>query len=279
MSTSLRLRIDLAYDGTDFHGWAKQKDPELRTVQGVMEDALSLVLRVPTALTVAGRTDAGVHAQAQVAHFDIPAESLEQRSIDGDPGKLVRRLAKLLPDDVAVRAVEVAPDGFDARFSALRRHYRYRVTTAESGPLPTRSRDTATWNRPVAIEDMQAAADALVGLHNFAAFCKARPHATTVRELQAFTWKDVSTQWEPQTYEAEVTADAFCWNMVRSLVSTCLMVGQGKREADVVKQLLGEAERSPLVPLAPAKGLSMEGVDYPPAEELASRASVTRARR
>ena len=138
----VRLRLDLAYDGTDFHGWAKQKGG-LRTVQGVLEEQLAMIARTEVPLTVAGRTDAGVHARGQVAHVDVPQEMLEQRSVGGDPGKLVRRLAKLLPEDVRVHGCEVAPEGFDARFSALRRHYVYRITTSPRGALPTRARDTA----------------------------------------------------------------------------------------------------------------------------------------
>lgn len=284
MDTDLiRLRLDLAYDGTDFHGWARQKAqegaPPLRTVQGVLEEALSLILRIDAVLTVAGRTDAGVHAAGQVAHLDVPADRLQQRTIDGDPIRLVRRLARLLPDDVRVHAITFAPDGFDARFAALRRHYVYRLTTHPRGPLPTRARDTAHWPKPVDIGAMQASADVLVGLHDFAAFCKARPHATTIRELQAFNWHDVSTPLEPQLYEAHVSADAFCWNMVRSLVGTCLTVGEGRREAELPGQLLQENERSPIIPLAPARGLSLVGVDYPADDELAGRAHITRDRR
>lgn len=278
----LRLRLDLAYDGTDFHGWARQ-DPqdgvELRTVQGVLEDALSRILRIRAALTVAGRTDAGVHAAGQVAHLDVPADRLEQRSIDGDPARLVRRLGRLLPEDVRVRDVSIAPPGFDARFSALRRHYVYRVTTHPRGALPTRARDTTTWPKPVEISAMQSAADVLVGLHDFAAFCKAKPHATTVRDLQAFTWHDVSTPAEPQLYEARVTADAFCWSMVRSLVGTCLAVGEGRRDPVFPAELLDERVRSSRVPVAAARGLSLVGVDYPADDELAARALVTRDRR
>lgn len=276
---AVRLRLDLAYDGTDFHGWAKQGDGELRTVQGVLEESLGRILRADVALTVAGRTDAGVHATGQVAHLDVPADRLEQRSIDGDPGRLVRRLGRLLPEDVRVHACTFAPEGFDARFSALRRHYVYRVTTHPRGALPTRARDTAVWPRPVDLEAMRAAADVLVGLHDFAAFCKAKPHATTVRELQAFTWHDVSTPAEPQLFEARVTADAFCWSMVRSLVGACLAVGEGRRDADFTRGLLDERSRSPMVPVAAARGLSLVGVDYPATGELADRANVTRDRR
>lgn len=274
----MRLRIDLSYDGTDFHGWARQKG-ELRTVQEVLEDNLSMILRHEVELTVAGRTDAGVHAAGQVAHFDIPASALEQRSIDGDPVKLVRRLAKLLPEDVRVHDCQQAPEGFDARFSALERHYVYRITTHPRGALPTRARDTAVWPKPVDIEAMQQAAEQLVGLHDFAAFCKAKPHATTIRDLLSFEWVDVSTPSEPQLYEARVGADAFCWSMVRSLVGCCLRVGEGSRGIDFASEMLALNSRSSHIPLAPAKGLSLVQVDYPADADLAARAAQTRDRR
>ena len=276
--TNVRLRLDLAYDGTDFHGWARQKG-DLRTVQGILEDNLSMILRHDVELTVAGRTDAGVHSAGQVAHFDVPSEALDQRSIDGDPAKLVRRLAKLLPEDVRVHACTAAPEGFDARFSALQRHYVYRITTHPRGALPTRARDTAQWPKPVDIDAMQEAATTLVGLHDFAAFCKAKPHATTIRDLHSFEWVDVSTPTEPQLYEARVCADAFCWSMVRSLVGCCLRVGEGARDVDFAAAMLAESQRSSQIPLAPAKGLSLVRVDYPADEGLAARAAVTRDRR
>lgn len=274
----MRLRIDLSYDGTDFHGWARQKG-ELRTVQQVLEDNLSMILRHEVELTVAGRTDVGVHAAGQVAHFDIPASALEQRSIDGDPVKLVRRLAKLLPEDVRVHDCQQAPEGFDARFSALERHYVYRITTHPRGALPTRARDTAVWPKAVDIEAMQQAAEQLVGLHDFAAFCKAKPHATTIRDLMSFEWVDVSTPSEPQLYEARVGADAFCWSMVRSLVGCCLRVGEGSRGIDFASEMLALNSRSSHIPLAPAKGLSLVQVDYPADADLAARAAQTRDRR
>lgn len=272
----VRLRLDIAYDGTDFHGWAAQGGQELRTVQGVLEDALGKVLRVPCRLTVAGRTDAGVHALAQVAHVDVPRASLDTRSIAGDPRRLVRRLARLLPDDVSIRDCGFAPEGFDARFSALRRHYVYRVTTADAGPLPQRARDTATWPKKLDLGLLQSSAEVLLGLHDFAAFCKPRPNATTIRDLQAFEWRDVSTPAEPELYEAHVTADAFCWSMVRSLVGGCLATAEGRRPADFTEGLLEERQRSPMVPVAPAKGLALAGVEYPDDAELAARADATR---
>lgn len=277
--THMRIRLDLAYNGTNFHGWARQKG-DLRTVQGVLEDNLRMILRHPELqLTVAGRTDAGVHASAQVAHFDVPDEALQQRSIDGDPTRLVRRLARLLPEDVRVHACTEVPDTFDARFSALRRHYRYRITTHPRGALPTRSVDTATWPRPVDLQLIQAAADTLLGLHDFAAFCKPREHATTIRTLERFDWHDASTKEEPQLYIAEVTADAFCWNMVRSLVGTCLAIGQGQQALNFTAELLTLGHRSPQVRPAPARGLTLSGVDYPPPTDLEKRALKTRAKR
>ena len=274
MDDTLRLRLDIAYDGTNFHGWARQKG-DLRTVQQTIEDALSLVLRTDVALTVAGRTDAGVHASGQVAHADIPKDSLNQRSIEGDPGRLVRRLAKLLPEDVRVFGVTQAPAGFDARFSALTRTYCYRVTTHPAGAVPTRARDTAVWPKPVDLDAVQACADALVGLNNFAAFCRPKEHATTIRDVHSFTWREV----EPQLFEARITADAFCWNMVRALVATCLTVGEGRRAPEWPEELLLLDARAPDVSLAPARGLTLVGVDYPADRDLAARAEATRAMR
>ncbi|MDO4928808.1 MAG: tRNA pseudouridine(38-40) synthase TruA [Corynebacterium sp.] len=279
MSELRRLRLDLAYDGSAFHGWARQGNSGLRTVQLVLEDALSLILRFPVQLTVAGRTDAGVHAHHQVAHFDIPQASLEQRSIEGDPTRLVRRLGKLLPNDLRVQAVTFAPEGFDARFSALRRHYEYRVTTFPAGALPTRVGDTATFNKPLDVELMQQAADIFLGLHDFAALCKHRPEATTIRTLLSFQWEAISTPSEPELFKAALSADAFCWSMVRSLMGASFLIGSGKRPLSFAADLLTQTERNTSVPVAPACGLALTGVDYPANEELAARALATRARR
>ncbi|RAV32512.1 tRNA pseudouridine(38-40) synthase TruA [Corynebacterium heidelbergense] len=272
----VRVRLDIAYDGTDFHGWATQEG--LRTVAGVIEEKLALVARQPVRLVVAGRTDAGVHANGQVAHVDLPAQAFQQRSLRR-PEDLVRRLSRLLPADVRVHSASAAPDGFDARFSALRRHYTYRVTCDPAGPLPVRARDTARWGRSVDLNRVQVAAEALLGLHDFAAFCKAREGSTTVRELQEFRWVDVSTAAEPATYEAHVTADAFCWSMVRSLVGACLTVGEGRRPQGFTSGLLCQRQRSSQVPVAPACGLNLVQVDYPPDSGLAARAQHTRAKR
>jgi tRNA pseudouridine38-40 synthase len=233
-------------------------------VCGVLTDALSTVLREPVQLTVAGRTDAGVHATGQVAHADLPASL--------DTAWLVRRLARLLPPDVRVRTVTAVPDAFDARFSALRRHYRYRVATAPSGAEPLRARDTLSWPFPVDVEAMNAASVRLLGEHDFAAFCKRREGATTVRELQRLVW----SVDDAAVVTAEVSADAFCHSMVRSLVGALLDVGRARRTVDWPASLLSRGERASEVPVAPAHGLALVGVDYPSDEELEARAAVTR---
>jgi tRNA pseudouridine38-40 synthase len=262
----VRVRIDIAYDGTDFSGWARQ--PGLRTVCGVLEDGLSTVLRMPLTLTVAGRTDAGVHAAGQVAHCDLPADVLP-----ADPQRLVRRLARFLPTDVRVRSLIVVPMAFDARFSALRRHYAYRVSTALHGAEPLRVRDTVSWPHALDLVRMQEASVLLVGEHDFVAFCRRRQGASTVRGLQRLQW---STQ-PGSILLAEVSADAFCHSMVRSLVGALLTVGEGRRDKDWIAELLSSSTRSGAVAVAPPHGLTLVAVDYPPERELAERAQITRA--
>ncbi|RMI31846.1 tRNA pseudouridine(38-40) synthase TruA [Nocardia stercoris] len=259
----MRLRLEIAYDGTDFIGWARQ--PGLRTVQGELEDALSRMLREPVQLTVAGRTDAGVHAGGQVAHFDTAAE------IDCD--KLVHRLARFLPKDVRVKEIRVAPSEFDARFSAIRRHYEYTLTTSRYGAEPLQARHVVPC-RAVDIEAMRAGSRKLLGLHDFAAFCRRREGATTVRELQRYDWER-----RGELLIAHVSADAFCWSMVRSLVGAALAVGEGRRTPDWMGGLLDQRSRSSEITVAPAHGLSLMSVDYPPDAELALRNAQTREMR
>ncbi|WP_059382383.1 tRNA pseudouridine(38-40) synthase TruA, partial [Rhodococcus rhodochrous] len=262
-----RLRLDISYDGTDFSGWARQ--PGRRTVCGEIEEKLSAIVRTPVLLTVAGRTDAGVHASGQVAHVDIPTAALPD-----DPSRWVRRLARFLPRDVRVTGISVAPEHFDARFSAIRRHYEYRLTTAVYGAEPLRARDTVAWPKAVDLAAMQRASQSLLGLHDFAAFCKRREGATTVRELQRYDWTR-----EGDILTAYVSADAFCWSMVRSLVGAALAVGEGRRSVEWMTALLEERERAASVAVAPAHGLSLVRVDYPADEELAARNAATREMR
>lgn len=259
-----RLRLDIAYDGTDFSGWARQ--PGRRTVCGEIEEKLGAIVRTPVLLTVAGRTDAGVHASGQVAHVDVPTAALPD-----DPSRWIRRLARFLPRDIRVTGISVAPEHFDARFSAIRRHYEYRLTTAPYGAEPLRARDTVAWPKTVDLEAMQRASRSLLGLHDFAAFCKRRDGATTVRELQRYDWSrdgDILT--------AYVSADAFCWSMVRSLVGAALAVGEGRRSVEWMTELLQERERAASVAVAPAHGLSLVRVDYPADDQLAARNVATR---
>ncbi len=223
-----------------------------------------MVLRCPVDLTVAGRTDAGVHATGQVAHCDVPrAVWLEQEH------RLVRRLRGVLPPDIAVPAVEEAHPDFDARFSALARHYVYRLTDVPWGPPPLRRTDVVAWPRTLDVDAMAAAAELLLGEHDFAAFCRRREGATTIRTLLGL---DVLR-------EVDDTADAFCHSMVRSLVGALLAVGEGRRPTEWPAILLSRTERASDVPVAPAAGLTLVDVDYPLDRDLAARTRVTRARR
>lgn len=271
----VRLRLDIAYDGTEFAGWAVQG--EQRTVAGVLEDALSTVFRTPVRLFAAGRTDTGVHATGQVAHVDVPAgavaHALPRKHRPGIPEfqPLVRRLARFLPEDVRVLEIARPPRGFDARFAALRRHYVYRLSTASYGVEPQLSRYVTAWPRPLDVDAMAAASKHLVGLHDFAAFCRFRAGATTIRDLQRLDWDR-----EGDIVTAHVSADAFCWSMVRSLVGAVLAVGGGRRDAQWCAGLLQATSRSSAFAAAPARGLTLVGVDYPPDDELEARILVTR---
>jgi tRNA pseudouridine38-40 synthase len=271
----VRLRLDIAYDGTEFAGWAVQAGQ--RTVAGVLDEALSTVFRVPVVLRAAGRTDAGVHATGQVAHVDVPADALPHafprttREGDSEFLPLVRRLGRFLPSDVRVLDITRAAAGFDARFSALRRHYVYRLSTAPYGVEPQEARFVTAWPRPLNVDAMSAASRHLVGLHDFAAFCRHREGATTIRDLQRLDWSRDGDQ-----ITAYVTADAFCWSMVRSLVGALLAVGERRREPDWCARLLTSARRSSDFAAAPARGLTLVAVDYPSDDQLASRTMVTR---
>ena len=271
----VRLRLDIAYDGTEFTGWAAQEG--FRTVAGVLEEAFSTVFRTPVRVFGAGRTDTGVHAAGQVAHIDVPADALTHAyPRHARPGEaeflpLVRRLARFLPEDVRVREIGRAPAGFDARFSALRRHYAYRLSLAPYGVEPELARYVTAWSKPLDVEAMAAASRHLVGLHDFAAFCRHRPGATTIRDLQRLEWVR-----DGDLVTAYVSADAFCWSMVRSLVGALLAVGEGRREPHWCATLLNADGRSSAFAAAPARGLSLTGVDYPPDDELAARIIVTR---
>jgi tRNA pseudouridine38-40 synthase len=270
----VRLRIDLAYDGAGFHGWAAQ--PHLRTVQGELESALATVLRIRDATTVcAGRTDTGVHARGQVVHLDVPDDALPAAAgrSAGDPAEAVlRRLNGVLPADLRVRRVARAAAGFDARFSPLWRRYAYRVCDGVPDPL-TRGHVLA-WSRPLDVDAMNRASSVLLGLHDFAAFCKQREGATTIRTLLELAWARTGG-----LVAATVRADAFCHHLVRSLVGCLIAVGEGRRPVTWPGEVLTAAVRDPGVTVAPSHGLTLEEVGYPCDDELAARAGQARARR
>ncbi|MCW2599165.1 MAG: tRNA pseudouridine synthase [Frankiales bacterium] len=257
--------MDLSYDGTGFAGWAFQ--PDQRTVQGELESALGTLSRrldLPR-VTVAGRTDAGVHARGQVAHIDLPEELADDRL-------LLRRLNGLLAPDVRVRRVSRAPQGFDARFSGVSRTYRYRIADGPESVDPLRRHDTLGWPRPLDLQALRAASAGLLGLHDFAAFCRRREGATTVRTLLRLEWNRETDG----VLVATVQADAFCHSMVRSLVGALLAVGEGRHPAEWPASLLASTERATAVAVAPAHGLTLEAVEYPPDDQLLARQAVTR---
>jgi tRNA pseudouridine38-40 synthase len=275
ISGDVRLRLDIAYDGTDFAGWAVQAGQ--RTVTGVLDEALTTVFRTPVRLRGAGRTDAGVHATGQVAHVDVPVGVLPNaypRSPHaGDPEflPLLRRLGRFLPADVRIFGIARAAAGFDARFSALRRHYAYRLSTAPYGVQPQQARYIAAWPRALDVDAMTVASRDLLGLNDFAAFCRHRDGATTIRDLQRLEWSR-----DGDLITAHVTADAFCWSMVRSLVGALLAVGEHRRTPAWCRDLLTATGRSSDFAAAPPHGLTLIRVDYPPDDELASRTLITR---
>ena len=288
-ASAVRIRLGIAYDGTDFTGWSRQ--PGHRTVQGVIEQALgTLFRRAHTAprLTVAGRTDAGVHAVGQVAHFDVEASALaavtrprrsDDRAAAADPAAVLeRRLSGILgagEADVVVTAATVAPAGFDARFSAVWRRYEYRVADAAAKRNPLERHQTVWYPRELDVAAMDAAARSLVGLGDFAAFCRPREGATTIRTLQSYGWAR-----DPDgVLVASLQADAFCHSMERALVGACVAVGEGKLGVDGPRELMLAGARTSAFKVMPAKGLVLTEVGYPDDHELEARAAQTRARR
>ncbi len=273
----MRLRLDLAYDGTDFRGWARQ--PGLRTVQGVLEAAIARILGGEPRLVVAGRTDAGVHASGQVAHVDL-SDAQRHRLESGrnpHPEALAARLTGVLGQypDLAVHRTALAPDGFDARFSAVWRRYSYRVADRISGYDPLDRLRTTSVNADLDVEQMDAAARSLVGLHDFAAYCKWREEATTIRTLLEFGWRRDADG----ILVANVKADAFCHSMVRALVGACVAVGQGRLDAADVVEIREAGRRTSETKVLAARGLTLTEVGYPADELLAVRAEQTRKRR
>jgi tRNA pseudouridine38-40 synthase len=280
-----RFRLDIAYQGTDFNGWALQ--PGLRTVQGELESALATIFRryggAPT-LIVAGRTDAGVHAVGQVAHLDLTGEQvaalLRPRGhtvVTDAATALARRVNGILGPvpDIVVTAAKQAPEGFDARFSALWRRYEYRIADSLSLRDPLQRHRTSWLPTELDLPSMDAAALSLLGLHDFASYCKPRDGATTIRTLLGFAWRRDADG----VLVAEVKADAFCHSMVRALVGGCVTVGEGKLRVQDLVTLRDERERTSAFRVMPARGLTLMQVGYPEDVGLAIRAAQTRALR
>ncbi|MFJ6079074.1 tRNA pseudouridine synthase A [Pseudarthrobacter sp. NPDC092419] len=279
----LRIRLDLSYDGGPFSGWALQ--PGRRTVQGVLEEALELLVRRPVRVTVAGRTDAGVHARGQVVHLDLSeAEWLGlPRGHELDPAvALLRRLrgalSRILGDltgAVEVHSAAPAPVGFDARFSALWRRYSYRIADGPALWDPLERYFTLWHKNPLDVSLLNEGAAKLLGLQNFLSFCKPREGATTVRELQRFEFR----RSEDGVIVATVQADAFCHNMVRALIGSALYVGEGAVEPGWLYDRLLAQKRDAKSVLAAPHPLVLEEVAYPSDGELLARAELTRALR
>lgn len=262
-----RWRLDIAYDGASFSGWAAQ--PGLRTVQGELEKWTTQVLRLaePVQLTVAGRTDAGVHARGQVAHVDLPREV--------DTGRLLHRLQRVLDEDLRVTDVSRAPEGFDARFSAIWRRYVYRLWDEQSRPDPLLRNHVAQVRGTVDVEATNQAALMLLGLHDFAPFCRPRDGATTIRTLTGLQVQRL----KDGMLEYTVVADAFCHSMVRSLMGAMTAVGTGRQDEAWLAEVKASPKRHNGVLVMPAKGLCLEEVGYPDEDRLAERAELSRSMR
>ena len=260
-----RLRIDLSYDGTNFSGWGIQ--PDRRTVQQAIEEAISTVAQHKAETIVAGRTDAGVHATGQVIHVDLP-ESLELTD-------LAYKLNRILDEDIRINNIEIAPPAFHARFSALRRYYEYRILDENKVIPPLARFNTESWYRPLDVDLMNQASALLLGTHDYAAFCKFREGATTIRTLETFQWRR-----DRQGYLiGDVVADAFCYSMVRNLVGAIVCVADGRKGVEWISTLLENRERVSDSLVFPGRGLTLYKVDYPDSAELLLRAAKTIARR
>ena len=265
-----RLRINIAYDGTAFFGWATQ--PDKRTIQDLVEEAVARISRGDVESVVAGRTDAGVHATGQVIHIDLPdavfADGLTYRD-------LRYKLNRILDEDVRIMDMSDAPEGFHARFSALRRIYTYKILDNNEVIAPLSRYDVAPWYRPLDVELMNEASALVLGHHDFAAFCKFKEGGTTIRTLETYRWR----RDETGLLVADVIADAFCYSMVRNLVGAVVCVADGRKDPSWMAELLANKERVSDSLVFPARGLSLTRVDYPTNDQLIERAKVTIGKR
>lgn len=269
----IRLRIDCSYDGTNFSGWARQRDR--RTVQGEMESALEAITRSPVTVITAGRTDAGVHASHAVCHVDIPERDIEGNS--WDISNFRYRINRIVGEDLRIHEVSIAPNNFHARFSALRRHYVYKIADNQSIVPPLRRHDVATWYRKLDLDRMNSASQRLLGEHDFTTFCKPNGSGerSAIRNLEVFTWR----RENDGVLYADVIADAFCYSMVRNIVGAVVCVGEGRFEPEWISTLLQAKKRVSESLVFPARGLTLVDVEYPRNHELLARAEKTIALR
>ncbi len=265
-----RLRLDIAYDGTHFFGWATQ--PGHRTLQDLVEEAISRISQTNIDSIVAGRTDAGVHATGQVIHVDVPDAMFERELTYLD---LRYKLNRILDEDVRIMNVSDAPQGFHARFSALRRYYSYKILDNNDVIAPLSRHDVASWYRPLDAAHMNEASKLLLGHHDFAAFCKFKVGGTTLRTLEKYEWH----RSDEGLLVADVVADAFCYSMVRNLVGAVVCVADGRQSPAWIEQLLANKERVSDSLVFPARGLTLYQVDYPSNDQLLERAKITVAKR
>ncbi|MCX6437039.1 MAG: tRNA pseudouridine(38-40) synthase TruA [Actinobacteria bacterium] len=261
----LRLRLDIAYDGTNFSGWAKQ--PDRRTCQELLESTISKIARFKVETVVAGRTDAGVHATGQVVHVDVP-ENLDLED-------LKYRINRIMDEDLRITNISIAPQAFHARFSALRRAYTYKILDNNQVIPPLNRADVAPWYRTLEPDLLNEASALLLGSNDFAAFCKFREGSTTIRNLEKFSWIRDSNGF----LIADVVADAFCYSMVRNLVGAVVCVADGRFEPGWVVTTLKNRERISDSLVFPARGLTLYKVEYPPDAELLERVKITVAKR
>lgn len=265
-----RLRVDIAYDGSDFFGWGGQ--PDRRTIQDLVEGAFSTISQVKVDSIVAGRTDAGVHATGQVIHVDLPEQLFSSEFSYQD---LQYKLNRILDEDVRIMAITPAPAGFHARFSALRRYYSYKIIDSNRVIPPLARRDITSWYRPLDLALLNEASTLLLGHHDFAAFCKFREGGTTIRTLERYQWRRDSDG----VLIADVVADAFCYSMVRNLIGAVICVADARKEAAWLGELLANKERVSDSLVFPARGLTLYKVDYPDDNQLLERAEKTIAKR
>jgi tRNA pseudouridine38-40 synthase len=265
-----RLRIDIAYDGTNFSGWGAQ--PDRRTLQDLVEEAISRISRSDVASIVAGRTDAGVHATGQVIHVDVPDAMFGSGLTYTD---FRFKLNRILDEDVRIMLITDAPPGFHARFSALRRKYVYKILDNNDVIAPHSRFDVAPWYRPLDVDRMNEASALVLGHHDFAAFCKFREGSTTIRTLEKYDW----VRSPEGLLVADVVADAFCYSMVRNLVGAVVCVADGRQDPSWMSELLANKARVSDSLVFPARGLSLYQVDYPSDDQLLERARVTVGKR